>query len=104
MHPFWSFLVQTSETCAAEPFAEQLCGCGLTPGSRADAWAEQESFVGKGLLGTEAEEEMDKELIDAARAGNVPKLRELICKGANIEAKDRVRLGCTERCFQVPPT
>jgi len=47
---------------------------------------------------------MDEELIDAARAGNVQKLRELIGKGADIEAKDRVRVEVAESCLQVPPT
>jgi hypothetical protein len=46
---------------------------------------------------------MNKKLFDAAKAGNVPKLRELIDKGANIEAKDGVRLGVAESCLQVPP-
>jgi hypothetical protein len=34
---------------------------------------------------------MDEELIAAASAGNVQKLRDLIDRGANIEAKDKVR-------------
>jgi hypothetical protein len=36
---------------------------------------------------------MDEELIKAAKAGNVQKLRDLIDKGAYIEAKDGVRVG-----------
>lgn len=59
--------------------------------------------MGKGCFRTEAQEEMNKKLFDAAKAGNVPKLRELIDKGANIEAKDGVRLGVAESCLQVPP-
>jgi Ankyrin repeat len=86
------------------PFAEASCGCGLTPGSRADAWAEQESFAGKSCFQTEALKKMDEELIAAAEAGDVRKLRELIGKGANINAKDSVRVGCAESCLQVPPT
>jgi len=46
---------------------------------------------------------MDEELCDAARAGDVQKLRELIDKGASVEAKDSVCLGGAESCLQVPP-
>ena len=59
---------------------------------------------GEGIARNIAQEEMDEELIAAAGAGNVPKLRELIDKGANIEARDWVRLGGAESCLQVPPT
>ena len=37
---------------------------------------------------------LDAELLEAAKAGNVSKLRELRAKGASVEAKDRVRDGC----------
>jgi len=61
--------------------------------------------VGKGChWRTETLKEMDEELIAAAEAGNVQKLRELIDKGATIEATDEVRVGGAERCLQVPPT
>jgi hypothetical protein len=47
---------------------------------------------------------MAEELIAAACDGDVPKLRELIGKGANIHAMDEVRVGGAESCLQVPPT
>ena len=60
--------------------------------------------MGKGCCQTEAPEEMAEELIAAACDGDVPKLRELIGKGANIHAMDEVRVGGAESCLQVPPT
>ena len=51
-----------------------------------------------------ARPETAEELIAAARAGNVQKLRELIEMGANIDATNYVRVGGAESCLQVPPT
>ena len=97
-----TFTLFVSEPALQSPSQSNCVGVGsrLAP---ADAWTEQESFVGKGCCQTEVQEEMDEELIDAARAGNVQKLRELIGKGADIEAKDRVRVEVAESCLQVPP-
>ena len=44
-----------------------------------------------------------KELIEAAKAGDVQKLRELVDNGANIEVGDKVRVGGAESCVQVLP-
>ena len=44
---------------------------------------------------------MDEELLTAAIRGEVKKIRELVAKGANIEAKDKVRVQSVEaRCHQ----
>jgi hypothetical protein len=43
----------------------------------------------------------DEKLIDAAREGHVPKLRDLLfLRGANIEVKDGVRVGCATSCVE----
>ena len=41
---------------------------------------------------------MDDQLLAAAQAGDVSKLRELKAKGANIESKDTVRVAGVQCC------
>ena len=53
----------------------------------------------KDLREASARPEMDEKLRAACGAGNVQKLRKLIDKGANMESKDSVRVGCADGAY-----